>query len=566
MNVAEKFTKTFVIPSFRDAEFQGIIKQLNRRCEKLGLEPITVTHAKSLRLNVRTNSEHGEDNAKVVYSPVLITQDGKLVNTLPKNINHMVYVGKEYCVEGVLPVLSGWQFMGVKSLEHSHAVFRMSPFLENEHSELPGRLQDDCSNCEHCKTKRNRKDVKLLRNVDSGEWMQVGSTCIDDFIGGEAALHKLKLQEAIFELVSDYTSWLEEDAGFSSSPNAMDLRAFLAAVSFCAEMDNEYVSKAQASSRGSGVMTTVDQAMQLLQGNARASRAVKALKSAFFSEYQKYADLADKAVEHQKTLFMDGNLSQFENTIKVIVDDGWFNPQKEAGFAGWIVGGYLRHLIAERELLALNNSYLPDVEEGDRIENKRLFTLFTKRTVDFRFGESTLHVFRDDEGRRYKGYSSKTFNKPDGFNASFIIKGFTEYKDVLQTEISRIVDLDHKFRMLFEEAYRLTQGADKASVPIDHACRVLLGELDVNGPVEVYTDAKVSQFDLVYYKHDDADQVDFVVSFSSDQSKNKFNAWAKAAQGSTLLQFVKSAMQAEKHEDALDPLDASLAENSSLSM
>lgn len=37
--------------------------------------------------------------------------------------------------------------------------------------------------CEHCNTKRNRKHTVLLRNTETGEYKQVGNSCVKDYIG-----------------------------------------------------------------------------------------------------------------------------------------------------------------------------------------------------------------------------------------------------------------------------------------------------------------------------------------------------------------------------------------------
>ena len=37
--------------------------------------------------------------------------------------------------------------------------------------------------CDHCKTNRKRKSTILLQNSDSGEYIQVGKTCVKDYIG-----------------------------------------------------------------------------------------------------------------------------------------------------------------------------------------------------------------------------------------------------------------------------------------------------------------------------------------------------------------------------------------------
>ena len=49
--------------------------------------------------------------------------------------------------------------------------------------ECPHEYREATTFCQHCNSNRRRNRVFVLRNVESGDHIQVGSTCVRDFIG-----------------------------------------------------------------------------------------------------------------------------------------------------------------------------------------------------------------------------------------------------------------------------------------------------------------------------------------------------------------------------------------------
>ena len=48
--------------------------------------------------------------------------------------------------------------------------------------EVPAIYRTRCY-CDHCKTERDRKTTILLKNTDNGEFIQVGKSCVKDYLG-----------------------------------------------------------------------------------------------------------------------------------------------------------------------------------------------------------------------------------------------------------------------------------------------------------------------------------------------------------------------------------------------
>lgn len=96
--------------------------------------------------------------------------------------------------EGVAKV-NGWEF--VATIQHNTPTNIIRSFRTEY--EVPERYYTAAPVCEHCNSKRNRKDTYLIRNTETGEFKQVGKSCLKDFTKGLSA-----------ESVVQYISWFDE--------------------------------------------------------------------------------------------------------------------------------------------------------------------------------------------------------------------------------------------------------------------------------------------------------------------------------------------------------------------
>lgn len=97
-------------------------------------------------------------------------------------------------VEGVAKV-NGWVF--VATIQHKESGNIIRQFKTD--IEIPEKYRNTESICEHCNTKRVRKDTYLIWNEATGEFKQVGKSCLQDFTNGLSA-----------EQVAQYISWFDE--------------------------------------------------------------------------------------------------------------------------------------------------------------------------------------------------------------------------------------------------------------------------------------------------------------------------------------------------------------------
>lgn len=80
-------------------------------------------------------------------------------------------------------VINGWEF--VASVEHTEKGNIFSKALIDV--EIPERYRCSDPFCEHCNSNRMRKNTCIVRNTETGEFKQVGNSCLKDFTFGMSA-------------------------------------------------------------------------------------------------------------------------------------------------------------------------------------------------------------------------------------------------------------------------------------------------------------------------------------------------------------------------------------------
>lgn len=91
-------------------------------------------------------------------------------------------------------IVNGWKF--IASVEHTDKGNIIRSVCDVE---VPARYYDSNPVCEHCNSRRYRKDTFIVMNEETGEFKQVGKSCLCDFTHGMSA-----------EGVASYTALFDE--------------------------------------------------------------------------------------------------------------------------------------------------------------------------------------------------------------------------------------------------------------------------------------------------------------------------------------------------------------------
>lgn len=140
----------FRIPEENIEKLRKKAEKIRKKCEKLGCR---FTYEETGDEYEKYEDENGDE---ITVRYILVEAEGKAVT-------------------------NGWQFVG--SVEHTDNGNIISCVC-GEDSGIPKIYYDSRPFCEHCGRKRYRKSTFLLRNEESGRYMQVGRNCLLDFTGG----------------------------------------------------------------------------------------------------------------------------------------------------------------------------------------------------------------------------------------------------------------------------------------------------------------------------------------------------------------------------------------------
>ena len=97
-------------------------------------------------------------------------------------------------------VIAGWRF--IASLEHTHEGNIIK--AADKDFGVPEKYYHADPVCEHCNTKKSRKGTYVIRNEETGDFKQVGKSCLRDYTGGMDA-------EAIASYISMFDALIQAE-------------------------------------------------------------------------------------------------------------------------------------------------------------------------------------------------------------------------------------------------------------------------------------------------------------------------------------------------------------------
>jgi len=166
--------ETYEVSEYKVEVLKGKLESLNRKAQKIGCAPITMTLTGNHRdVELLDRNTYGKTGVFV-----------RLV---------------EVVVEGETPKIKGWEFIATLQHEGAGNILRKVPGTT-----LPKKYQHVTAKCDHCQTERRRNDTYVLHNVDSDEYKQVGSTCLRDFTGANNPHHAAQLAAGMSEFIEEF--------------------------------------------------------------------------------------------------------------------------------------------------------------------------------------------------------------------------------------------------------------------------------------------------------------------------------------------------------------------------
>jgi hypothetical protein len=320
----------------------------------------------------------------------------------------------DVALSGEAPKYNGWTFLATLDWDqHAGLITRTVPGVNEDIDH--GALKEGW--CDHCQTNRQRNSTYLVRH-DDGRRLQVGSTCIKDFLGWNAHITVLYADDITEELGF---------GGYSGQPDAVDTKYAMAVAWALIKLDGYK----PASSFGS---TTKGDVIDVLWPPRTVTQQRR-------EELARIRELADEAMVRAQECItwvltdMTGT-GEYAKNLKAIVGADYVTIRN----IGVLASAPQTWAKALHRTLIQNSATVSQWigAKGDKVT----FTAVVNdiRFVQSGFGGITLYTMQTPEGNVVKWFSSAGTlgDKPgETFTLKATVKDLEEFRDVKQTLITR---------------------------------------------------------------------------------------------------------------------------------
>lgn len=366
--------------------------KLNLKAEKYGTEPLSF---------------------KVVSEPY------KFKKTDPE-----FYVNVE--VSGAIPKVGNFKLICVlEYLSDGQNILRVVPG-----ETVPEQYRNTSFYCDHCKTNRYRKEVVVVQNTDTGEYVQLGKNCLKDYLGVNLE-HMVNRFSWVNELIENFS---DPDFTYGGKITySCNKRLFLKC---CSKVIRELGFRSRKVAYDEGGLTTSYITGEVVFGT-RDRIVIELIRRHDLTEYSSDDEaLVEKALEWIANVNDSGN--DYYYNLKAILSSDEIS-EKHFGFVASLIPAYNKAM--EKELVrkeVKESNYVGEVKKRMTFENvKCVFVKF----IDSYYGTSTMIKFVDGDGNNIVWFGSgsiETYTQGETYNIVGTVKKHEEYNGVKQTMINRV--------------------------------------------------------------------------------------------------------------------------------
>lgn len=326
-------------------------------------------------------------------------------------------------ITGDAPKIAGWTLAGrIQTLATGERLIGSVPGIE-----LPTRFRDGGTECEHCNTKRFRRDVFAVCD-DAGKFIQVGKTCLRDFLGHDPAA-LLKLYTAAQNLREEFSG--ELGGLYCASVYGVD--EVLAQTAACVRVAG-FISRAKAN-EGYG-QSTADLVLALLSGRATGRDAARCEVTP-----RDEATGREALAWVRNVLARKDGASDYEHNLIVSLKHDVVD-HRSMGIVASAYPAYLRELSYAAEKAARAKSAAASEHIGavkERLRDVPVTVEFVKQ-FSSDFGPSTLIKMRTDAGAILSWFATgdRISAKPgDHIKITGTVKEHAIYQGAKETRLTR---------------------------------------------------------------------------------------------------------------------------------
>lgn len=386
--------KTYIINNEYFEKFKELIEQLNKKALKCGEDKIEYTIIETFYKDDKSKRINKFYNIEVEYEDIKI--DGyKVIATICHNYE-------------------------------DGNVVRLSPTTKTVNEKY--RTIDGI--CQHCNTNRRRKQTVLLEN-EQGEIIQVGKTCLKDFLG-----HNINDKIKYIENLDSFTLELNGFGGYCEvdkflyTNRILEISNLLIKTFGYIKTRNEYGENVESS--------TKNMAFLLYNSDKPDRYWSEKLKEVFETlANEKYKD---EEIEKMKEMIKNDNSnSEYISNLKVLSSND-FIEVKDLGFLVSLPVYYNRNIEKQNKTKGTEGSkWVGEPKQKMTLD----VTLDKIKGFDTQYGYMKVYEFKDKQGnllvwKTSKGLSDETIGN---LKISFTIKEHMEFRGLKHTSIIRVKEV-----------------------------------------------------------------------------------------------------------------------------
>lgn len=365
------------------------LDDLNKRADKLGASYVTTG-------NVRMYTDIKEDDKGNEHALEMV----------------------EFTLEGEKPMVNGYKMVAVLENVGGDNLIKFLIGEEDEmHNVYEYRRRVECDHCNH---KRKRKHTFIVQNEDTGDYLQVGRTCLKDFLQGDIS-YMVKFSEINMEEIEKEASM---GSGGERVPNFIGLDIFLA-------LAIEYVND-EGYKRAGDYNSTANSVWNNLSNEYLKSRKYN-LKETIDKNKEEAIGVINWAKEQT-----DAETTYLHN-LSVIAKDGHVTYSRK-GIASSMVIAYRRatHSVESNDKTKPrdNSEYVGEIGKKLRVNVEVMKVL----TFSGQFGDADMLLLKDDNGNIMKWTTTTNHKLEEGESVCIEgkVKDHSKYRDVKQTTLTYV--------------------------------------------------------------------------------------------------------------------------------
>lgn len=384
-------------------QVQHRLEVLNRRAERLGFEPIEIS------IGPLNEVEEKSNNAWELYPTIHRWHDVEILTS------HV-------------PRVEGYALAATIDFENGAVIINGNPVYGKD---LPIEFRSTDNRCDHCGYDRDRHSVVVLEK--EGEFIQVGRSCVKDFIGHDP--HQIFSFHSLVGRIVEDMDEMSRTRG-SRSEEVLPTKVVIA-VALAVVAEYGYMSHRKSEETDFEVPSTATRVKELFVREteyARAKEKAEWWKAHVTEDVREQALKVIEWVQEQEP-----STEYMHNLIQLTAMEGvtW----KRVGLIASSVLAYQRalDLLKTREALP-ESDYVGEVGKRDEFE-----VTFQKLVLNEGFyGTTYIHMFRDTDGNDLTWFGSKRLDPelaPSGSDVITIKGTVTKhqtYNDRKQTVINRV--------------------------------------------------------------------------------------------------------------------------------